>query len=238
VVRRVSGKPFDAFFREEIAGPLGLDFHIGLPEEDEGRVAPTIRADPPPHGEPRSPFLVAAFGDRQSIPSLVVLNTGRHPGDQDSREAHRAVLPGRGGITNARGLAGLYAPLALGGSSGGVHLVDEETLSEMGAVHSAAAVDATLLIGTRFALGFWKSTDNRLGLPGAQEGMILSEGAFGHPGMGGSLGFADPAARISFGYAMNKQGRGVSLNERGQGLVDATYRSLGYCTDRPGRWVK
>jgi CubicO group peptidase (beta-lactamase class C family) len=238
VVRRVSGKPIEAFFRDEIAGPLGLDFHIGLPEEDEGRVAPTIRADPPPRGEPRSLFLEAAFADRQSIPSLVVLNTGRRPGDQDSREAHRAVLPERGGITNARGLAGLYVPLALGGASRGVHLVDEETLSEMGAVHSAVAVDATLLIGTRFALGFWKSSDNRRGPPGAREGMILSEAAFGHPGMGGSLGFADPAARMSFGYAMNKQGRGVCLNERGQSLVDATYRSLGYRTDQPGHWVK
>ena len=47
VVRRVSGRPFDEFFRTEVAGPLGLDFHIGLPEECEDRIAPTIRADPP-----------------------------------------------------------------------------------------------------------------------------------------------------------------------------------------------
>ena len=57
VVRRVSGRPFDVFFRDEVAGPLGLDFHFGLPEEHEPRVAPTIRADPPPPGEPRSRFL-------------------------------------------------------------------------------------------------------------------------------------------------------------------------------------
>jgi hypothetical protein len=55
--------------------------------------------------------------------------------------------------------------------------------------------------------------------------------------MGGSLGFADPAARVSFGYTMNKQGRGVLLNERGQSLVDATYRSLGYGTNECGRWI-
>ena len=55
--------------------------------------------------------------------------------------------------------------------------------------------------------------------------------------MGGSLGFADPAARMSFGYVMSKQGRGVLLNERGQRLVDAVYRSLGCHSDRAGVWV-
>jgi CubicO group peptidase (beta-lactamase class C family) len=162
-------------------------------------------------------------------------NTGRHaaPGDHDSRQAHAAVLPSQGGITNARGLAGMYAPLAAGGAG----LVGADTLKQMGAVGSALGVDAMLLIGLRIALGFWKASDNRGGPPGARDGMVLSEEAFGHPGMGGSLGFADPAAAVAFGYTMNKQGRGVGLNERGQALVDALYRCLGYRTDRPGRWV-
>jgi CubicO group peptidase (beta-lactamase class C family) len=239
VVRRVSGRPFGAFFREEIATPLGLDFHFGLPPEDEGRVAPTIRADPPPPGEPRSRFLEAMNADPGGIQALMVKNTGRRsgPSDHDSPEAHRAVLPSGGAITNARGLAGLYTPLALGGAGNGVRLVDEGVLREMSAVSSATAVDATLLIGTRFGLGFWKSTDNRAGRPGAREGMILSEEAFGHPGMGGSLGFADPGARLAFGYTMNKQGRGVCLNERGQALVDAVYLSLGYRNNDHGRWA-
>jgi len=143
------------------------------------------------------------------------------------------VLPSQGGITNARGLAGLYAPLATGGGT----LVDADTLKQMSAVSSAIGVDATLLIGLRIALGFWKSSDNRQGPPGARDSIILSEEAFGHPGMGGSLGFADPGAKMSFGYTMNKQGRGVCLNERGQSLVDAVYRALGYRTDRLGRWM-
>jgi CubicO group peptidase (beta-lactamase class C family) len=162
--------------------------------------------------------------DPASIQALTVKNTGRRTaaGDHDSREAHRAVLPSQGGITNARGLAGMYAPLAMGGG----RLVDADTLKQMSAVSSAIGVDATLLIGLRIALGFWKSSDNRRGPPGARDSILLSEEAFGHPGMGGSLGFADPAARLSFGYTMNKQGRGVCLNERGQSLVDAVYRSL------------
>src|SRR5439155_22367730 len=154
-----------------------------------------------------------------------------------SRGAHQAVLPGQGGITNARGLAGMYAPLALGGAAGSVRLVDGRMLSRMGAVSSASAVDAVLLVGLRFSLGFMKSSDNRRGPPGARDSLLLSEEAFGHAGMGGSLGFADPGARMSFGYTMNKQGRGVLLNARGQSLVDATYRALGYQTDCHGRWV-
>ena len=107
----------------------------------------------------------------------------------------------------------------------------------MSAVSSASAIDAVLLVGLRFGLGFMKSSDNRRGPHGAQDSLILSEETFGHPGMGGSLGFADPRARMSFGYTMNKQGRGVLLNQRGQSLVDATYRSLGYRTNQPGRWI-
>jgi CubicO group peptidase (beta-lactamase class C family) len=237
VVRRVSGKDIAAFFRDEIAGPLALDFHIGLPEADEPRVAPTIRADLPPPEEPPWRFLTQAAEDPQSVQALFVKNTGRRPGDQDSREAHAAVLPSQGGLSNARGLAGLYTPLALGGTFRGVRLVDEDTLAALGAVSSASAVDAVLLVGLRFGLGFMKSSDNRRGPLGARDGLILSEAAFGHAGMGGSLGFADPAARLSFGYAMNKQGRGVLLNERGQCLVDAVYRSLGYRSNQSGRWV-
>jgi CubicO group peptidase (beta-lactamase class C family) len=233
LVRRVSGKGIGAFLREEVAGPLGLDFHLGLPQEDEPRVAPTLRADAVPSGEVPWRFLARANADRDSVQALIVRNTGRRPGDQDAREAHAAVLPSQGGISNARGLAGLYAPLALGGAS----LVDGGTLSEMQAVSSASAVDVVLLVGLRFALGFMKSSDNRRGPEGARDSLILSETAFGHAGMGGSLGFADPAARLSFGYTMNKQGRGVLLNERGQRLVDAVYRSLGCTSDAHGRWA-
>jgi CubicO group peptidase (beta-lactamase class C family) len=237
VVRRVSGQDLGAFFRAEIAGPLGLDFHLGLPEADEDRVAPTIRPDPVPPGEVPWRFLTEVGREPQSLQTLIVRNTGRRPSDHDTRQAHAAVLPSQGGISNARGLAGLYAPLANGGTCNGVTLVDEGTLSRMQAVAAASAIDAVLLVGLRFSLGFMKSSDNRKGPPGERDSVILSESAFGHAGMGGSLGFADPAARMSFGYAMNKQGRGVLLNERGQALVDAAYRALGYRSNEFGRWL-
>jgi CubicO group peptidase (beta-lactamase class C family) len=235
LVRRISGKDLGRFFRDEVAGPLGLDFHIGLPPQDERRVAPTVPPDIAPAGEAPSRFLSALAADPHGLQALMVKNTGRNPlpRDHDSPAAHQAQLPSQGGITNARGLAGLYAPLAEGGG----RLVDADTLVEMQTVHSASAVDAVLLVGLRFGLGFMKSSDNRRGPPGARDSVLLSEAAFGHAGMGGSIGFADPIAQLAFGYTMNKQGRGVLLNERGQALVDAFYRSLGYRTDAPGRWV-
>jgi CubicO group peptidase (beta-lactamase class C family) len=240
VVQRCAGVPLGQFFHKDIAGPLGIDFYLGLPEGLEERVAPITRADPTPAGEalPVSERVMSA--DPESLQALAFLNSGRRTGtrDYDSPEAHRAVLPSQGAIANARGLAGMYMPLAVGGEAADVRLVDRDTLAEMSAVSSAGASDAVLLIGTRFSLGFWKSVDNRKSPPGARDSVIMSEAAFGHPGMGGSIGFADPVAGMSFGYAMNKQGRGVGLNERGQALIDAVYRSLGYRDNRSGRWVK
>jgi CubicO group peptidase (beta-lactamase class C family) len=239
VVRRRSGRPLERYFREEVTGPLGLDFHLGLPEADEGRVAPTIRPGLPGPGEAPARWLGPAHADPESVQALVLKNNGGYYSGRayESRAAHAAVLPSQGGITNARGLAGLYAPLALGGAHRGVRLVDEDTVRGMGAVAAASAVDAVMLLGMRFGMGFVKACDNRRGPAGARDSLILSEDAFGHPGMGGSLGFADPPARLAFGYTMNRQGLGVLLNERGQALVDAVYRGLGYRPGRCGRWI-
>src|SRR5262249_30081490 len=112
VVRLVTGRRVGAFFRGEIARPLGLDFHIGLPEGDQGRVARTIRADPVPAGEVPWRFLTEANRDPRSLQASVLKNTGRNPHDHDTPAAYRAALPSQGGISNARGLAGMYQPLA------------------------------------------------------------------------------------------------------------------------------
>ncbi len=234
VVRRVSGKSLGTFFQEEIAKPLGLEFWIGLPEDKESRVAPMIAAQP----DPDNPFFqeIAKPG---SLQSLVLLNSGGYMGaapEYDFRAAHAAEIGAAGGITNARGLAGMYAPLACGGKLNGVELVNTDTLARMAAVSSATGRDAVLVLPTRFALGFMKSMDNRRGPLNLRDSVLISEDAFGHVGAGGSFGFADPPAAMSFGYTMNKMGPGTSLNDRGQSLVDATYRSLGYSSDVSGAW--
>lgn len=237
IVRRVSGKSLGRFFQDEIAKPLGIDFWIGLPEEHEPRVAPMVR-----HVWPSDvalpPFLEAVVKDKSSTPSLFLLNTGGFmPGGANTRAGHAAEIGAANGISNARGLAGLYAPLAQDGG----RLVDGETLAEMGRVSMATHFDATLYIPTRFALGFMKSMDNRQrtmqvpSMPGL-DSVILGEQAFGHVGAGGSIGFADPECGLSFGYTMNQMGPGLLLNPRGQALVDAAYRCLGYRSDQSGVW--
>jgi CubicO group peptidase (beta-lactamase class C family) len=236
VIRRVDGRTLGAFFRDEVAGPLGLDFWIGLPPEQEGRVAPTIPAAPPGPGDPVPSFYVAALTDPTSVQALVLANTGGYmllPGESDTRTAHAAEIGAVGGISNARGLAGMYRALALGGAP----LVDPDQLAVMGAVSSATSVDAVLLVPSRFTLGYVKTADNRY-LPLAdREGVLMSEEAFGHVGMGGSHGFADPRARISFGYTMSRQGTGLGVNERGQSLIDAVYAAIGYRrVDDGGPW--
>jgi CubicO group peptidase (beta-lactamase class C family) len=227
-VRRASGRSLGTFFREAVAGPLGIDFWIGLPEEHEHRVAPvtpTLRQK----GEPLSAFELAVVSDRASVSALALANIAGL--DPNSRAAHAAEIGGGGGITNGRGLAGMYTPLALGGGA----LVDRDGLDRMRRVSSAVNRDATLCIATRFAMGFMVSMDNRA-RPDT-DSVILGEHAFGHVGAGGSIGFADPSCGLAFGYSMNRMGKGILLNERGQSLVDATYRTLGHRSDASGNWI-
>ena len=153
-----------------------------------------------------------------------------------SRACRAAEIGGAGAVANGRGLAKIYAPFACGGELNGHRFVDADTLASMGEVAVATHEDATLLIPTRFGLGFMKSMDNRHGLAVDKSSAILSDAAFGHVGAGGSIGFADPQCRMSFGYTMNKMGEGILLNARGQSLVDATYRSLGYRSNASGVW--
>ena len=85
----MSGRSPGTFFREEVAGPLGLDFWIGLPEEIEPRVAPTLAFQPTPEFQP-SAFHIAAVTEPESAAGLMMLNSGGYlrPGEWDSRAAH------------------------------------------------------------------------------------------------------------------------------------------------------
>jgi CubicO group peptidase (beta-lactamase class C family) len=217
VVRRISGRSLGRFFRDEIAGPQGLDFWIGLPESEEPRVA---RIVPPPAVDPEDPF-GAALLDHGSLTRRAFMNpsTLYFAGGADfARQLRAAEIPAANGMANARGLAGLYAPLA---ASDG-RLVDRETQARMAAVESEGP-DRILVHDTRFAQGFMKSVDRG---PHHRARLGPNDAAFGHVGAGGSLGMADPIAGVAIGYAMNRMGPGLLLNERGQALVDAVYECL------------
>jgi CubicO group peptidase (beta-lactamase class C family) len=217
LVRRISGRSLGTFFRDEIAGPLGLDFWIGLPETAEPRVA---RIVPAPAVDPSDPF-GAALLDKDSLTRRAFMNPSTlyfKGGAEFARQLRAAEIPAANGMANARGLAGMYTPLAAGGGA----LVDADTLARMSAVESDGP-DRILIHRTRFASGFMKSVDEG---PRHRARLGPSDAAFGHVGAGGSLGMADPAAGIAIGYAMNRMGPGLLLNERGQSLVDAVYDCL------------
>lgn len=226
MVRLAAGQPLGAFFRERVAEPLGLDFHIGLAESEEHRVAPMIGSDRS-EADLSSRFVQAVVGRSGSLSQLFATNNGG--ADFNTREIHAAEIGSANGITNARGLAGMYAPLAAGGGG----LLSAESVARMGRVVAATQMDATLLQPMRFASGFMVSMDNRAA---GGHSALLGEQAFGHVGMGGSIGFADPGTGLSFGYTMNRMGAGILLNERGQSLVDAAYRAAGLSSNASGAW--
>lgn len=237
LVRRVTGKSLGDYIRDEIALPLGADFQLGLEEKDYERAASMIFAELDPAGS-HVDFFKKVFFEPESIQAGVFFNDGGYMMAFDSPVYRKADIGAANGYTNARGLASLYLPLANGGSFNGREFVSKEVLKNMGSVYSAS-FDNTLLIPARFGLGFMKSMDNREDLnPHNSESEILSEAAFGHSGFGGSVGFADPEEGVSFAYTMNRMGTGTLLNPRGQSLVDALYRSLGYTSNETGRWVK
>ena len=232
IVRRVAGKTVGAFLADEVTGPLGAEAWIGLPERYEPNVATTYLSEP----NPASPIFGKLMQEPDWFGWKLITNTGGDGAPEmiNSRERHAAVIPAAGGIATARGLARLYAPLSGDGSVDGVRLVRENSIADMARIRSASDVDVVLRVPTTFTLGFsncWG--DRRLG---AGEHVIIGQHAFGTPGLGGSIGFADPQAGMSFGYVMNQHGSGVGLNDRGQSLVDAAYQSLGFSSSGSGPW--
>ncbi|MCH2352124.1 MAG: beta-lactamase family protein [Pseudomonadales bacterium] len=233
IVRRVTGHTIGEFLQKEFSGPLGLDFFMGLPDDRMEDVATMIF---PAQTDPPGDFFISVATDPEGIQSKVFTNDGGHMEQFQTEAALKSEIPAAGGLATARGLAGIYAPFACAGKSEGNRYIDEDQLRRMSSVSAACGRDKSLLVPMRFSEGFTKTMDNRRGKPGNQDSILMSEDAFGCPGFGGSIGLADPAAKMSFGYCMNNMGPGTALNHRGQGLLDGAYRSLGYRLDKFGRW--
>ena len=233
LIRRTSGVRLRDFFRSELAGPLGAEAWIGLPQALEPQVAPMIPATPDNEWV-NTRFVQAALTAEGSPANLFMRDFMLF--DANSRECHAAEVGSANGIANGRALARCYAPFANGGALEGKRYIGVEALSRMGRVSAATQDDATLMIPVRFGLGFMKAVDNRR-LPGiVNSSLLMSDAAFGHVGAGGSIGFADPTTRMSFGYAMNRMGTGLLVNDRGQSLIDAAYTALGFRSNASGVW--
>ncbi|MGH7779465.1 MAG: serine hydrolase domain-containing protein [Candidatus Binataceae bacterium] len=218
VIRRASGKTMGAYFRDEIAGPLGLDAHVGLDAKEDARVAEIVPAPPPPPDAPSE--FAEMLKNPESMIARAIMNPPEvvlDPKVVNSRAFRAMELPSANGHATARALARVYGALARGGEIGGHRVLTPASIAR-GHTEQAFGMDEVLRQPTRIGLGFMLSH------AGARLGP--NPHSFGHPGAGGSLGFADPGAKIGFGYAMNKMGVDAVMDPRTYRLIDAVYESL------------
>ncbi len=208
VVRRVTGRSMGTFFRQEVAEPLGADFHIGLPLEHERRVAELI---PPPDG---------ALGEgleEDSIAYRVLSNPQLSALESRTREWRAAEIPAANGHGNARAVARIMGALACGGELDNIRLLGPATL-EKTIEEQSYGRDLVLEMPVRFGLGF--------GLQSAEVPIGPNPRTFFWGGWGGSLAVVDLDARLSFSYVMNKMGSGTMGDLRAFVPTQALFDSL------------
>lgn len=222
VVRRISGRSLGTFFRDEVAEPLELDFHIGLDAEHDARVADMIPLPPADPGGPvpEGPLgqMMKDMADPTTMTGAAFANPRMAPDAMNTRAWRGAEIPAANGHGTARALARVYGALSRGGEIDGVRVLEPDTI-ENALVEQSFGPDAILgQLPMRFGLGFMLRQDLMPLGPNPR--------TFGHPGAGGSVGFADPDAHIGFGFTMNKMhpamlgGAGAFL------LISALFDSL------------
>ena len=219
VVRRATGATLGTAFAALVARPLGVDFHIGLPAGLESRVAHLVDVSPVTHPavaaylaqfHPGTLTGRAHFATERGITEVATLF--------NREEMWSAEFPSGGGIGSARALAAMYDALSNGGTRQGVRLVSAASVARH-AAQTRGGPDLVLLFDTRYGLGY------QLPTPFADFGP--SPAAFGHGGLGGSVGFADPANRVAVGYVANQLDFPAPGEvTRAGALVDALYGCL------------
>ncbi|MEU9122945.1 serine hydrolase domain-containing protein [Streptomyces sp. NPDC048506] len=213
LVLRVTGRTLGDWLAEEISTPLGLDLWIGLPEAERSRVGRIAAAEAP--AAPASVGLrvrpkrsvADAYADPTSLTSRAFGAIAPAP-DENAPAYRAAELPSSGGIATARALARCYASL-IGPVDDHPRLFAPATLT-LARTEESAGLDRTLLLNTRFGLGFM------LHGPASP---LLAPGSFGHPGRGGALACADPESGVAFGYVTNGMQRNVTADPRAQALL-------------------
>ena len=213
VIRRVTGTTVGTVLRDEIAGPLGADVHIGLPAAQHGRVAEFAWPAPgTPDAASWSPgprataaqqrMIINAYANPPGLSGLGVVNTA----------AWRAAeVPSANAHATAAGVARVYAALAGGGAVDGVRVVASGALADA-VTQQVCGDDLVLRRPSRFGLGFQLTQPERPLGPGPR--------AFGHFGAGGSVGLCDPDAGVAFGYVTSQMGPRWR-NPRNRALLDA-----------------
>jgi CubicO group peptidase (beta-lactamase class C family) len=211
ILRRVDGRSIGDFVAEEVAGPLGADIWIGLPERMEPRVAPLV-----------APRLGGADGAAPLDEVLTVNGALAVKGGFNRRELRAAQIPGANGVANARGVATMYAASLgeVGVDGRSIRLLDDATrLAATSPATRPGARDAVLGVPTSFSQGGYMLAGGAVA--------YRRPAAYGHPGAGGSVGFADPDAGLAFSYVMNAMGAALTVDPRADALVAAAYAAIG-----------
>jgi CubicO group peptidase (beta-lactamase class C family) len=218
-VRRIAGKRLAQYWGETFAEPLGLDIWIGLPPEEQVRIATIYAAKA---GGEQAP---AEFYRELATPGTLVRKTFGSPAGlhsvaaMNSAENRALEIISFSGIGSASSLAKFYGMLGNGGEMDGHRYFKPETIAQM-TTTLASGMDRILQIPTSFSAGFMQDP------PDAQPRIFgPSVSAFGHPGAGGSNAFADPENGIGFAYVMNQMEQSLLPNEKSLRLIDAIYSS-------------
>jgi len=236
VVRRVTGESLGTYFRKNVAEPLGADFHIGLAAENDSRTSDMysvhIGNKPAPIKTPGDPAPAATgplaeFGRRMQDPTSMqwaaFLNPPQDRDAVNTRAWRAAEIPAANGHGTARSLARIYGALARGGEIDGIRILHPQTIARA-TIEEAAGPELLFCGGVpmRFGLGFVLSDETH-----RYSRLSPNPRAFGHAGGGGSLGMADPDARIGVGFTMNNMHASiVSAGATPTVLIDAFYNAL------------
>lgn len=213
LVRRVDGRSIGTFFREEVAEPLGADFHIGLPAEHDHRVGELI----PPALLAGDPDAAERAGiDPDSIAARTLTSCPVDATEPRTREWRGAEIPAAGGTGNARSVARVHSAMACGGTVDGVRLLGPEIL-DRALEPVVSGTDLVLGAPINFGLGFGLASD-LMPLPNRRT-MFWG-------GWGGSIAVIDLDNRMSFAYVMNRMATDLMGDRRGVDLVTAAYLAL------------
>ena len=228
IVRRITGlESLGEYFRETIGSPLGLDFWIGLPSAQHDRVACIYPGKISIAGGDQ-PFLKAFSTSgtltQRTFGSPMGLNA---VSDFNQPETWKAGYASMGGVGSARGLGQFYAMLAQGGTWNGREIVPASVVALLSEPLSQQD-DSVLCTPIAFAAGVMQDPIHQD--PEQPPGKMRqhfgpSLKAFGHPGAGGCLAFADPENAISFAYVMNQMEVGALPGAKSIGLIERFYQA-------------
>jgi CubicO group peptidase (beta-lactamase class C family) len=207
IVKRISGRSLGQFFADEIAGPLGADFHIGTAAEHDSRIAHVIPLTPPPSADGL---------DEDSIAYRTLTNPMMDAAFSSTPEWRRAEVPAAGGHGNARSVATIHALTANGGSANGHQIMSPEGLQRIFEVQ-AEGTDLVLSAELKIGMGF--------GLPSPALPLPNPHTCY-WGGWGGSLAIIDMDAKLSYSYVMNKMSETTTGDLRGAGPLLAAYGVL------------